>query len=397
VSLVLVVLAATAGCQSASRDNGCQIRRQLLLPDTATLLLSDAQIERAGAGYVILGSDGASVRWTTVDATGAFGTEQAYALPAGTLRAYYGLAGVDNPGDRIIVGVLTLAANGADADLQLVVVPTDGSAAGPPGPTVTTFGGGANPQAPPLLAMGTSASGMYAGVAWADFSQSGLPTYAFVDGQGEIVGGAPGVIEDIPASGYACLGFGPGKSELTISYQRGSTVALAPPTWMIADVALDGAINTLALSVTQPGGIMGCARSVLYDRGNGLAPEYAMVWQDPSGSWLSVYSGPETNMVKSYPFASATEFGGTGLQPPLRGLAAFGSDFGVLFAGANAVEVWRVDIAGNRRSGSLLLPSLKGDTAGISSVSSAGLLTSTYADLTGADTGRRLLVDAVCY
>jgi hypothetical protein len=367
------------------------------LPDTATLHLSDVQIERSGAGYVIIGSDGASVRWTTVDATGAFGTEQAFSLPANTLRAYYGLAGAASPGDRIIVGVLTPAANGADADLNLVVVPTDGSPAGPPGATLTTFGGGANPQAPPLMAMGTSASGMVAGVAWADFSQSGLPTYAIVDGQGEIVGGAPAIIEDIPASGYSCLGFGPGKQELTISYQRGATVALAPPIWMIADVAVDGAINTLALSVTQPGGIMGCARSVLYDRGNGLAPEYAMVWQDPSGSWLSVYSGPETNMVKSYPFASATEFGGTGLQPPIGGVAAFGSDFGVLFAGANSVEVWRVDVAGNRRSGSLLLPSLKGDTAGISSVSSAGLLTSTYADLTAADTGRRLLVDAVCY
>src|SRR5262245_6261087 len=101
-----------AGCPAASRDNGCQIRRQLVLPDTATLSLSDVQLERAGSGYVILGSDGAAVRWTTVDASGVFGTEQAFPLPDGTLRAYYGLAGVDSPGDRVVIGLLTTAING---------------------------------------------------------------------------------------------------------------------------------------------------------------------------------------------------------------------------------------------------------------------------------------------
>ena len=53
------------GCPSGNRDNGCQIRRQLLFPDTATLSLSDVQLQRVGAGYVILGRDATSVRWTT--------------------------------------------------------------------------------------------------------------------------------------------------------------------------------------------------------------------------------------------------------------------------------------------------------------------------------------------
>jgi hypothetical protein len=81
----------------------------------------------------------------------------------------------------------------------------------------------------------------------------------------------------------------------------------------------------------------------------------------------------------------------------VEGAAAFGNDFGVLFARAHSVEVWRVDRAGNRREGSLPLPSLQGEIAGVTSTSSPGLLTATYADLTGPDTGRRLIVDAVCY
>ena len=143
---------------------------------------------------------------------------------------------------------------------------------------------------------------------------------------------------------------------------------------------------------------MSCAHSVLYDPMVGSAPpEYAMVWQDTSGSWLSVYYGPETGMVKSFPFASSADFGGPDLQPPLAGIATFGSEFGVLFARPHSLELWRVDRAGNRRSGSLPLPSVQGDFSGVSSASSPGLLTSTYADFTGASMGRRLIVDAVCY
>ena len=69
------------------------------------------------------------------------------------------------------------------------------------------------------------------------------------------------------------------------------------------------------------------------------------------------------------------------------GLAAFGNDFGVLFARPESVELWRIDQAGNRHAGTLVLPSRQGDIGAVSSVSSTGLLTSTYADLTGAGDG----------
>jgi hypothetical protein len=122
-----------------------------------------------------------------------------------------------------------------------------------------------------------------------------------------------------------------------------------------------------------------------------------MVWQDYSGSWLSVYYGAPSNEVRSYPFASSTDFGGPTLQPPLRGLALFGTDYGIVMERTRSVELWRLDGAGARRAGALVYPSLKGDFGPVSSVTRSGRLTSTYADFTGASTGRRLIVDAQCY
>ena len=91
--------------------------------------------------------------------------------------------------------------------------------------------------------------------------------------------------------------------------------------------------------------------------------------------------------MKSFPFSSSTDFGGADLLPPIRGVATFGNDFGVLFARPHSVEVWRIDAVGNRKSGVLVLPSLAGDIGAVSSVSSASLLTSSYADYTGSGRG----------
>ena len=398
VGSAAIVLAA-AGCQAGPVDIGCQITRQIVIPDTMPLsLLPEVRVDRVGERLVIFGADATAVRWTVVDASGAIGSAQALALPAGTLHAYYAVAGAANPGDTVIVGALVPAANAADAELRFIASPIDdGTAAGAAGTPVVTFGGGADPRNPlPMIAMGTSQSAMYAGAAWMD-PASGFPSYAFIDGQAQVVG-QPAIVENEPASSYSCLGFSPGKQELTISYQKGPIDPQFGPTWLIADVQVGGGVYTLKLNVAQPNGTMGCAQTVLYDPMTAVASqEYAIVWQDPSGSWLSVYYGSATGQVKSFPFASSTDFGGPDLQPPLVGLAAFGSDFGVLFVRPHSVEMWRVDRAGNRRSGSLVYPSLAGDVSGVAAVAGHNLLSSTYADLTGAGMGRRLVVDAACY
>lgn len=389
VAIVAAVLAAGtvaagAGCQVGPTDNGCQIMRQIVLPGTTPLpLLPDVRLDRAGGTTFVIGTDATSVRWTTIGGDGVVGTEQSLALPADTIRSASALAAVDAPGDHLIVAVLVPAASGSDAELRLVSAPVDGSPATPPGDPIATFAGGVD--MPPELAMGTSANGMYAGVAWIDADKG--PTYVFVSGQALPVGDI-NTLDASGGSGYGCLRFSPGKDDLTINYQTPPADPALGPDWHIADVTVDGSVSGLVLSVSQIGGTMSCAQTVP------IAGGYSIIWQDASGSWVSVYDGVHVN---SYPFASATDFGGADLQPPLVGATIFLKDFGVLLDKPHAVELWRVDQTGNRRSGALVLPSLMGDIAGATSVASANLLTTSYADLTGPGEGRRLVIDAVCY
>src|SRR5262245_55863578 len=183
-AVVLVV----AGCQEGQTDNGCQITRQLVMPGTTPLpLLTNVRIDRVRSGYAIFGHDDTAVRWAMIDALGTIGAEQSYPLPAGTLRPLYAAAGASTPGDTVVIGLLVTTAHRPDAELRFVAAPADGSSAPALGPPVTTFGGGADPLVPPQIAVGPSASGMYAGAAWLDY-QTGFPTYAFIDGLGDVVG-----------------------------------------------------------------------------------------------------------------------------------------------------------------------------------------------------------------
>jgi len=387
----VAALAVFSGCQAESGDVGCQVAREISLPDTTPLsLLPNVRAHRLGSGLVLIGSDATAVRWLPIDENGVAGTEQALPLPAGTLEVHTALAGASAAGDRIIVGLLTPAATGSATELHFISAPTDGTPAPLPGPAVLTFPAGVVP----VVTMGTTKSAMIAGLGWMDPAVE-MPKYAFADGQGGIVDQAMSFVDALEsAAGYGCLGFTTGEGEATLSYLRYPNVTPAPPTWVIADVGPSTGVATLTLTVSQPGADMiGCALTVPTTVPGG----YAMVWQDYSGSWLSVYYGPPANQVRSYPFASSTDFGGPDLQPPLRGLAAFGSDYAVVLERTLSVELWRLDGGGRRRNGALVFPSEAGDPGPVSSVTRSGLLTSTYADFTGASTGRRIVIDAQCY
>jgi hypothetical protein len=252
--------------------------------------------------------------------------------------------------------------------------PTDRLAPAP-GPPVTTFGGARIRSASPDRAWAPRPAACTPGAAWLDY-QTGFPTYAFIDGQGRWSAGAAHDHDDGRVL-LQLLGFAPGKQELTVTYQHGPTTPGAP-TWMIADVTVDGAVTPS--TSTWPSRRDDELRPTgLYD--NGGSPEYAIIWQDTSGSWLSVYYGAQTGQVKSFGFASSTDFGGPDLQPPLSGFAPSGrfrrpvreGPLGRALAGR----------PGRHAQGGRSCSRPAGNIAGVSSVASPGLLTSTYADLTG--------------
>jgi hypothetical protein len=384
------------GCQGADvGDAGCQLTTQVVLPGTPLTLLADARLDPIGAGYVLIGSDTSSVRWAALDANGTMGAEQALPLPSGVSSPIYAVAGVNAPADSVLIGYLTPATNGVDADLRFIVAPADGSAPGVAGAPVLTLAGAANGP-PPLMAFTSSRSGMAAGLAWADVA-SGQLFYAAVTGAGAFAGTPVSV--DAQAGDLTCLLFGSGSGPFTLQYLHDSPAATSP-IWVTV-AADDGGSLTSRVTLSLPSGKHPTTCAVATPAGTG----WALVWQDTSGSWLSSYSPSPTagsGLVQSYGFAPATDFGGPDVQPPLVGLSPFGLDFGVLLARPRDVEMWRIDAMGNRHPGALVFPSLQDNFGEVSATPTAdGKLAVTYADFTSSSatpaTGRRLFVNAACY
>ena len=408
VAFGLAALAVGAGaCQAEVGDAGCQLT-QVTLAGTPLTLLQNARLDQVGDHYFLLGSDGTSVRWGKVSADGALTGEAAYALPPGVSGAYqppdvssvyFAVAGVESPGDTILVGYLGTDANSGDGGLAVIALPVDGTPPSAPASTVVTFPGGI--PAASSVAMISSRKGMNAGLAWVDNgSTPSQVMVATVNGSG-MTTGAPVVVSPSSGAPFSCLGFSPGKDDLTVVYNAGTTALMDHPSgWVIAEANEAGSVDsTTVLGLGRPLGD-GCALV------SPTATGYGITWQDTEGAWLAEFVSQGMSLSMSYPYASAAGFGGYNLQPPLVGLAPFGSDFGVLLARPLDAELWRIDDMGNRRPGALIFPSVNGTFGRISALppspAMAGRpLVATYADYTspaGAPTpvGGRLFVNAAC-
>ncbi len=221
-----------------------------------------------------------------------------------------------------------------------------------------TFPGGI--PAASSVAMISSRKGMNAGLAWVD-DGSGQVMVATLDGAGTTTG-APVATSSSSGAPFSCLGFSPGKDDLTVVYYAGTTaLANHVPAWVIAEANEAGSVDsTTVLGVGRPLG--GCALV------SPTATGYGITWQDTEGAWLAEFVSQGMSLSMSYPFASAAGFGGSNLQPPLVGLAPFGADFGVLLARPLDVELWRIDDMGNRRPGALIFPSINGTFGSVSAL-----------------------------
>ena len=383
-----------AACQAESGDAGCQLTQQVTLAGTPLTLLQDARLDQVGDGYFLLGTDGTSVRWGALSADGALTGEQAYALPMDVSSAYFAVAGVNSPGDTILVGYLGTDAATGSGGLAVIALPADGSAPAAPASTVVTFPGGIPPAS--SVAMLSSRKGMHAGLAWVDDGAVPQVMLATLDGTGAETG-TPVIVSPSSGAPFSCLGFSPGKDDLTVIYYAGiTTLKNNVPGWVIAEANEAGSVDsTTVLGLGRPPG-NGCALV------SPTATGYGITWQDTEGDWLAEFVSQGMLLSVAYPFASAAGFGGSDLQPPLVGLAPFGTDFGVLLARPLDVELWRVDDMGNRRAGVLIFPSINGTFGSVSALPpsparAGGPLVATYADYTSPPAASgRLFVNAVC-
>ncbi|HVV51663.1 MAG TPA: hypothetical protein VHO06_18485, partial [Polyangia bacterium] len=318
----LAALALGAGaCEADAGDAGCQLVAQVTLPGTPLTLIPDARLDQVGGGYFLIGSDGSNVRWAALSADGVLGPEQAFPLPPGVTSATFAMAGQETPGDTVVVGYLAADGEG-NGTLQVIPVPADGSPPTATAAPVVSFPGGV-PDASSVV-MVSSRAGMNAGLAWV----AGDATAAQVMVTG--VAGT-GVTTHDPVSTslsagppFSCLGFSPGRDDLTVVYYA-TTTSLGSAGWVIAEANEGGAVDSgTVLAFNRPQGK--CA--VVTPTATG----YGLVWEDNQGGWLAEYTTQGAVLSPLYPFASAASFGGADLEPPLVGLAPFGSDFGVLLS-----------------------------------------------------------------
>jgi len=402
VAFGLAALAVGAGaCQADVGDAGCQLTSQVTLAGTPLTLLPDARLDQVGDKYFLLGSDGTSVRWAALSAGGTLTGEAAYALPPGVSSAYFAVAGVESPGDTVLVGYLGTDAGSGSGGLAVIAVPADGSLSTALPTTVVTFPAGI--PAASSVAMLSSRKGMNAGLAWVDdgSGQVSQVMVATLDGTGAKTG-TPVAVSPSSGAPFSCLAFSPGKDDLTVIYYAGTTALMNNPAgWIIAEANEAGSVDsTTVLGLGRPPG-PACALV------SPTATGYGIAWQDTEGDWLAEFVSQGMTLSTSYPFASAAGFGGSNLQPPMVGLAPFGTDFGVLLARPLDVELWRIHDMGNRQAGALIFPSINGTFGSVSALppspatTAGGPLVATYADYTspvGASplTGGRLFVNAVC-
>jgi hypothetical protein len=382
-------LLGVCACETNVGTAGCQITLEVPLAGSPLTLLPDARLDVVGDGFFLVGSDGTNVMWASLAANGVLGAQQMLAIPAGASATVFAFAQTDAPADTLLVGVVIQAANGTDAELHIIAAHANGSVVAS-NPAVVTFPGGV--ATPPMLAMATSRQGVTADLAWVVDAGPGqdLVMLASVDGQGQLSGQV--TVDPTPAAASNCLGFSLGaNADLVVSFLRYDTPG-GVPTWEKVERTPAGGVSGLKLMVASASPTMGCAI------GLPLTSGYALAWQDNTGSWLSIddMTAGGTGSVLSFPFASATDFGGPDLQPPIVGLAPFAGDYGVLFSGARAVELWRLGSTGVRSPGKLVFPSLEGNLGKVSAAWVGGSLAATYADY-GTVKSQRWLVDAACY
>jgi hypothetical protein len=385
------------GCETNDGGTaGCQLSQETVLAATPLTLLPNARLDSVGAGFALSGidADGATVRWASVDASGAAGSEHALTVPVASAGPWLAFAAAAAPGDTLLVATAEPAANGTDAELHVSAASATaatpaGVAAPAAGPALATLAGALAGGATPDVVLGASRSGAHAALAWIDAGAGGVEVMTLT-AAGQPVG-KPTLLEKAPS--FACLGFVRGRDALTLIYYRYDDANSQVPVLVVTDLLESGSID-MTLDLRLDPHDARCPAMAVTPAG------YALAFEDNEGVWLGIYDASSNDLAFT-PFAASTGLGGAALLPPLEGLAPLGTDYGVVFARAYGGELWRLDPHGHRRSGALEFPSASGHIGEVSTQAVAGTMFATYADYTSEDAGtgtagQRYFLGATC-
>ncbi len=370
-----------AGCSDELPASNCLIEKYRI-DGTPLTLLPDARLDRVGAGFVLLGSDGDNVRWASLGTDGVIGAERAVTVPAHVGQPWFAVAGINGPMDHVVVAFVPAGSPPTGAvDLMTFSVAFDSPMPSPPAVL------GQIPAAA-QVAMGSGRGGMHAGLAWAVPGGSNVSA-RILGGDGRTIG-SDLVLADAGAFGN-CLRFSPGKGDLTVGYVDMSGVPPAPKFRAIEISAAGTAQPAFSLQVgTEP---PGCVELAPTDTGYGVA------WHsDRIGTFFGVY---EPAIMQ---FPTHLILGDVLISPEagpmnLGGLGWMGKQYGVVFTRATGAEVWPFDALGQRKGSLPVFPSAVGHTGSVSTQPVDRVLYATYADYQAPvdkSAGIRFLVKVSC-
>jgi hypothetical protein len=379
------VLCGIGAC--ADEPPGCRTSQVVSLPQTALTSLPDVRLHRVGDAFALSGYDPRSgtVRFAHLTSAGELGSESTLLIPAPKLGPFFAPVGKAAPGDQLLVVYGEGAAGGALA-LQLRVLDTAASTAGPPRPLSDPMGAPVVLDPAGLqLALGGSQSGRYAVVAWGRGDRASVPAAMLLK--------ADGTAAPLPdplspqESRWDCLAITRGRSALGISWVGR---AGANPVWHFTDLREDGS-TAYALDADVPTPEMECPAVA-------PAPDaYTIAWQNRDGTYFShVDTTRDPVTLTSDIVKAAVRFGGPERQPRIACIAPMAREFGIAYDPGRGPSVDRFNIFGNPRGGTLRLPT-RGHTEATSGWGTVDALFLTYLDRgPSASLDRRTLVRIEC-
>lgn len=403
-SIVLPLLGLVGALLAASQcadelPARCALATKALAANALTLL-PDARLDRAGNGFVLLGTDGDHVMWQTIDTAGGAGPLRTVAVPSHTDGPWFGVAGTPgSPADHVVI-LFATNPSGSMATLASLTAGIDGSA-GVSVPSVGMIPDRGASKTPLLVSAGSSQAGQHMGLLWSSKGKSTVKARLFgADGQplgGEV---SLGDVDDVD-----CPRFVAGQGDLTATFVKtsGTPAAQAVVAREFNPDGSSGSTLNLGLVDWSKDVAGGCVPMAAASSGYGFGwRANGKTFSGDDYAFFDPSKGAGT--YTPYPLLSDERATG-GHAAPLMGLGKTSDSvtrFIVVAAATPGGRAWEIDVGGNPISQDLVFPSVKGNTGTFSTAPLSGSLYVTYPDYTGKTAtdhtaGSRIFAQLTCH
>jgi hypothetical protein len=389
------------------------IGSQFVLAESPLTLSKNAVLLRAGDGFVLAGSDGASIRWAQLSSSGEVASPSGFTLsetPATTtggqsLGPVFAVTSKTAPGDQLVTAVAVLRAGTTDRYEVHAYVQDLGSSTTPKMLTLGELA--AAPTSGTIrLAAGNPPNGTgRALVLWGVEGQAAPITYQMIGADGALVGEPQKLLDDPDPSKislWSCANTTQNGSGFAITLVEAPSVSNGHPirsAWRRFVINDDGSLGESAQFELLTA--VGDCRIVSMPSTNG----HLVAWQNKSNDIGGTYfarmtppppsAGPDAyDDVTTKKVMAAELYGGYASMPRLAWIAPSDYEVTIGLSRSQGPEVVRFNSAADPRGGPLYLPSVSGHTTPVSAWVDLDAVYVTYLDMPSLPNSADTLVPA---